>query len=149
LTAKPADALAFERIHNRPTRELVAKTLEAMHRHSRARDLPLAAAALELADSDELPARARGTIAGLMRSFIRWRELERQVTPAELLRTVLEESGYNAMLQAERTAESAGRQDNLVELVRAMEEYEPLGDFLEHVSLVMDIDAAAATEKVT
>src|SRR5690554_3771192 len=149
LIAQPADDLAFERIHNQPKRGLGAKTLEAMHRHSRARDLPLAAAALELADSDELPARARGTIAGLMRSFIRWRELEPQVTPAELLRTVLEESGYNAMLQAERTAESAGRQDNLVELARAMEEYETLGDFLEHVSLVMDNDAADDTEKVT
>jgi DNA helicase-2/ATP-dependent DNA helicase PcrA len=53
------------------------------------------------------------------------------------------------MLAAEKTAESAGRQDNLVELARAMEEYETLGDFLEHVSLVMDNDAADETEKVT
>src|SRR5690606_3100047 len=122
---------------------------EAMHRHARATGLPLAAAALELADSDGLPARARGTIAKLMQGFLRWREMEPQVTPAELLRTVLEESGYDAMLKAERTAESAGRQDNLVELARAMEEYETLGDFLEHVSLVMDNDAADDVEKVT
>src|SRR5690606_4886208 len=65
------------------------------------------------------------------------------------LRTVLDESGYNAMLAAERTAESAGRQENLNELIRAMEEYETLGDFLEHVSLVMDNDAAEDVEKVT
>ena len=149
VIAQPADDLAFERIYNQPKRGLGAKALETMHRHARAQGLPLAAAALELADSDELPARARHTIAGLMASFLRWRELEPTVTPAELLRTVLDESGYSAMLAAEKTAESAGRQDNLVELARAMEEYETLGDFLEHVSLVMDNDAADETEKVT
>ncbi len=149
LIAQPADDLAFERIHNQPKRGLGAKALEAMHRHARATGLPLAAAALQLADSDELPARARGAIAALMGGFLRWREMEPTVTPAELLRTVLEESGYSAMLQAEKTAESAGRQDNLVELARAMEEYETLGEFLEHVSLVMDNDAADEVEKVT
>ena len=149
LIAQPADDLAFERIHNQPKRGLGAKALEAMHRHARATGLPLAAAALQLADSDELPARARATIANLMGAFLRWREMADTVTPSELLRTVLEETGYNAMLQAERSAESAGRQDNLVELARAMEEYETLGDFLEHVSLVMDNDAADDTEKVT
>ena len=112
-----------------------------MHRHARATGLPLAAAALELADSDELPARTRATIAQLMAGFLRWRELAATVTPSDLLRTVLEETGYEAMLKAERSAESAGRLDNLAELARAMEDYETLGDFLEHVSLVMDNDA--------
>jgi len=147
--AQPSDDLAFERIHNQPKRGLGAKALEAMHLHARRHGIPLAAAALEVAESDELPARPRATIANLMASFVRWRELETQISPAELLRTVLEETGYNAMLQADRTAESAGRQDNLVELARAMEEYQTLGDFLEHVSLVMDNDAADDTEKVT
>src|SRR3546814_13171651 len=53
------------------------------------------------------------------------------------------------MLQADRSAESAGRLENLTELTRAMEEYETLGAFLEHVSLVMENDAARAEEKVT
>lgn len=149
LIAQPADDLAFERIHNQPKRGLGAKALEAMHRHARATGLPLAAAALQLADTDELPARSRATVANLMAGFLRWRAMAETVTPAELLRTVLEETGYTAMLAAERSAESAGRQDNLVELGRAMEEYETLGDFLEHVSLVMDNDAADETEKVT
>ncbi len=149
VIAQPADDLAFERIHNQPKRGLGAKALETMHRHARATGLPLAAAALELADSDELPARARDTIAGLMGGFLRWRELAATATPADLLRTVLEETGYDAMLKAERSAESAGRLDNLAELARAMEDYETLGDFLEHVSLVMDNDANDDEEKVT
>ncbi|MBO9603164.1 MAG: UvrD-helicase domain-containing protein [Novosphingobium sp.] len=149
VIAQPQDDLAFERIHNQPKRGLGAKALEAMHRHARATGLPLAAAALQLADTDELPKRARETIGGLMGSFLRWRDLAPQVAPAELLRTVLEETGYTAMLQAERSAEASGRLDNLTELGRAMEEYETLGDFLEHVSLVMDNDANDDDEKVT
>jgi DNA helicase-2/ATP-dependent DNA helicase PcrA len=149
VIAQPADDLAFERIYNQPKRGLGAKTLEKMHQHARRREMPLAAAALELADSDELPARARSTIGAMMAGFLRWREMAETVTASELLRTVLEETGYNAMLQAERSAESSGRQENLVELARAMEEYETLGDFLEHVSLVMDNEAAGNEEKVT
>src|SRR3546814_3614425 len=68
---------------------------------------------------------------------------------AELARVILDESGYTAMLQADRSAESAGRLENLNELTRVMEEYETLGEFLEHVSLVMDNDALASDEKVT
>jgi len=67
----------------------------------------------------------------------------------ELARIILEESGYTAVLQAERSAEAAGRLENLTELTRAMEEYETLGAFLEHVSLVMDNDAARGEPKVT
>ena len=149
LIAQPSDDLAFERIYNTPKRGLGDKTLEKLHRHARARNLPLAAAAIDIADTDELPARARNTIIALMRDFARWRDLAKQTTPAELARTLLDESGYTAALQAERSAESAGRLENLSELARAMEEYETLGDFLEHVSLVMDNDAADDVEKVT
>lgn len=149
VIAQPADDLAFERIYNTPKRGIGAKTLEKMHAHARATGQPLAAAALELADSDELPPRARNTIAELMRSFLKWREMAEAVTPSELMRVVLEDSGYDAMLKADRTSEAAGRAENLTELTRAMEEYETLGDFLEHVALVMDNDARDDEEKVT
>jgi len=149
VIAQPQDDLAFERIYNQPKRGLGAKTLEKMHQHARRVGLPLAAASLQLADSDELPKRAANTIGALLRSFLSWREAAEQMTPADLLRLVLEESGYNAMLAADRSAESAGRAENLTELARAMEEYETLGDFLEHVSLVMDNDKGDAEETVT
>ncbi|MFN3725864.1 MAG: ATP-dependent helicase [Allosphingosinicella sp.] len=71
------------------------------------------------------------------------------ISHAELARLMLDESGYTAMLQADRSAESAGRLENLAELARAMEEYETLGAFLQHVSLVMDNDATADEDKVT
>ena len=149
IIAQPADDLAFERIYNTPKRGLGDKTLEKLHRHARALRVPLAAAAVDIADTDELPARARNTIVSLMRDFARWRELSATLAPAELARTVLDESGYTAALQAERSAEASGRLDNLTELARAIEEYDTLGDFLEHVSLVMDNDATDDAEKVT
>ena len=149
LIAQPQDDLAFERIHNQPKRGLGAKALEAMHSHARRTGLPLAAAALQLADSDELPKRSAITIGGLMRQFLHWREQAETLSPADLLRLVMEESGYNAMLAADRSPESAGRAENLSELARAMEEYLTLGDFLEHVSLVMDNDRANEGETVT
>ena len=147
--AQPADDLAFERIYNQPKRGLGAKTLEAMRRHARQVQMPLAAASLDLCETDELPARARNNLVGLLGQFVRWREEAEKVTPSELLRMVLAESGYEDMLQKDRSAESAGRLENLTELARAMEEYETLGDFLEHVSLVMDNDRADDGEKVT
>ncbi len=149
VIAQPADDLAFERIYNTPKRGLGSKTLEKLHIHARRRAIPLATAALEIADTDELPARARNTFLALMRDFRRWRDMVAQLSPADLIRQVLDESGYTAMLQAERSAEATGRLENLTELARAMEEYETLGDFLEHVSLVMDNDAADDAEKVT
>jgi DNA helicase-2/ATP-dependent DNA helicase PcrA len=149
VIAQPQDDLAFERIYNTPKRGLGDKTLEKLHRHARVRGVPLALAAIEIADTDELPARARNTLLALMRDFARWRDLAKTAGPAELARTLLDESGYTAALQAERSADSAGRLENLAELARAMEEYETLGDFLEHVSLVMDNEAAGDSEKVT
>ena len=149
VVAQPSDDLAFERIYNAPKRGLGDKTLEKLHRHARARGVPLALAAIEMADSDELPARARNTLLALMRDFARWRDQAKVASPAELVRTILDESGYTAALQAERSAESAGRLENLSELSRAMEEYETLGDFLEHVSLVMDNEAKSDAEKLT
>ena len=149
VIAQPADDLAFERIYNQPKRGLGAKALEAMRRHARATNQPLAAAALELADSDEIPKRAANTLGGLLNQFVYWREQEAQTSPTELLRMVLTESGYEEMLNKDRSPEAAGRLENLAELGRAMEGYDTLDDFLEHVSLVMDNDARDDGEKVT
>jgi DNA helicase-2/ATP-dependent DNA helicase PcrA len=149
LIASPSDDLAFERIWNTPKRGLGDKTLEKLHRFARAQAMPMLRAAHDIADTDELPTRARTTLIALVRDFARWRETSATLTPAELARTVLDESGYTAALQAEKTTEANGRLENLSELVRALEDYETLSDFLEHVSLVMDNDANADEAKIT
>ena len=149
VIAQPADDLAFERIVNTPKRGLGDKTVEKIHRLARAQGIPLAAAALTICDTDELPPRARNTLLELMRNFARWRDMVGETEHAEIARIVLDECGYTTMLQADKSTEAAGRLENLTELARAMEEYETLGDFLEHVSLVMDNDAQDDADKVT
>ena len=145
---QPADDLAFERIVNTPKRGLGDKSIETIHRAARGEGVPLTIAAARLLDTDELPARARGALGRLVGDIAAWRD-RTDLSPAELCRVVMDECGYTDWLQAEKTAESAGRLENLAELARAMEEYATLGDFLEHVSLVMDNDAADGADKVT
>lgn len=146
---QPADDLAFERVINTPKRGLGDKTVQKVHILARARQAPLLHAAAFILDSDELTPQARRALGNLVGDIARWRDLASQINHAELARVVLDESGYTAMLQADRSPESAGRLENLNELARAMEDYETLGAFLEHVSLVMDNDATEDADKVT
>jgi DNA helicase-2/ATP-dependent DNA helicase PcrA len=149
LIRSPADDLAFERIVNTPKRGLGDKAVATIHQRSRHAQEPLLIAAAHLLDSDELTPQARRSLGNFVADLARWRQMADSLSHPELARIVLEESGYTAMLQADRSAEAAGRLENLAELTRAMEEYESLGAFLEHVSLVMDNDDARAGEKVT
>ena len=149
LINQPSDDLAFERIVNVPKRGLGDKAVEKIHRLARAEGAPLALAAARILDTDELTPQARRALGNFIADLARWRDRAATLPHAELARLVLDESGYTAALQAERTTEASGRLENLNELTRAMEEYETLGAFLEHVSLVMDNDAIASDEKVT
>ncbi len=149
LIQSPADDLAFERIVNTPKRGLGDKAVATIHQRGRDAQEPLLIAAARLLDSDELTPQARRSLGNFVADLRRWREMATSLPHPELARIVLEESGYTAMLQADRSAEAAGRLENLAELTRAMEEYETLGAFLEHVSLVMDNDEARTGAKVT
>jgi DNA helicase-2/ATP-dependent DNA helicase PcrA len=149
LVNQPADDLAFERIVNSPKRGLGDKAMEKLHRLARAEQIPLTLAGARIIDSDELTPQARKALARFIGDVARWRDLSGVMAHPDLARQILDESGYTAMLQAERTVEASGRLENLTELARAMEDYETLGAFLEHVSLVMDNDALASDEKVT
>jgi len=149
VIAQPADDLAFERIVNTPKRGLGDKAIARIHGYARAARLPLLAAAAQMLDTHELTAQARRALGNLVGDFVRWRARLDELPHPELARLMLDESGYTAMLQADRSAESAGRLENLTELTRAMEEYDTLGAFLEHVSLVMENEEARDTEKVT
>ncbi|HEY0445775.1 MAG TPA: UvrD-helicase domain-containing protein [Allosphingosinicella sp.] len=149
VIAQPADDLAFERIVNTPKRGLGDKAVGKVHAFARAAGVSLYSAAAQILDTDELTGQARKSLANLVADFARWRARLDELPHPELARLMLDESGYTAMLQADRSAESAGRLENLTELTRAMEEYETLGAFLEHVSLVMENDAERDAEKVT
>jgi DNA helicase-2/ATP-dependent DNA helicase PcrA len=149
LVNQPADDLAFERIVNVPRRGLGDATLQAMQVHARRQNVPLLHAARLIVETEELKARPRGSLRDLVAAFDRWRAQRDAIPHTELAEIVLDESGYTEMWQKDRSADAAGRLENLKELVRSMEEFENLAGFLEHISLVMDTDKGEGAEAVS
>ncbi len=147
--AQPADDLAFERIFNTPKRGLGDATLQILHEHARRERIPLMQSARALVETDELKPRPRATIRALLGDFDRWASQLDSKPQNELAEMILEESGYTEMWQKDRSAEAAGRLENLKELVRAMEEFPDLAGFLEHISLVMDASGTDGEERVS
>jgi DNA helicase II / ATP-dependent DNA helicase PcrA len=145
----PADDLAFERIVNVPKRGLGDATVQLLHDHARKRRIPLFEAARAVVETDELKPKARGSLRDLVAQFDRWRAQKEVAAHTELAEIVLDESGYTEMWQKDRSADAAGRLDNLKELVRSMEEFENLQGFLEHIALVMDRDGDADEDAVS
>lgn len=145
----PADDLAFERIVNTPKRGLGDATVQMLHDHARKRRIPLFEAARAVVETDELKPKARGSLRDLIAHFDRWRAQREVTTHTDLAQIVLDESGYTEMWQKDRSADAAGRLENLKELVRSMEEFENLQGFLEHISLVMDREGGAEDDAVS
>jgi DNA helicase II / ATP-dependent DNA helicase PcrA len=146
---QPADDLAFERIVNTPKRGLGDATIQVLHNHARAARVPLMEAARFIVETDELKPKPRGTLRDLLISFGRWAKLSETMSQSEVAQTVLEESGYTDMWQKDKSADAAGRLENLKELVRSMEEFPDLQSFLEHVSLVMEANESDTVERVS
>ena len=144
----PANDLAFERIVNVPKRGLGDATVQLLHDHARKHRVPLTEAARAVLETDALKPKPRGALRGLLESIDRWRKEGEALPHTQLAEIVLDESGYTEMWQKDRSADAAGRLENLKELVRSMEEFENLQGFLEHISLVMDNEKAAAADAV-
>jgi DNA helicase II / ATP-dependent DNA helicase PcrA len=136
----PADDLAFERIVNVPKRGLGDATVQLLHDHARRRRVPLTAAAQAVTETDELKPKPRAALRDLLAAFERWRAQNATLPHTHLAEIVLDESGYTEMWQKDRSADAAGRLENLKELIRSMEEFENLAGFLEHIALVMDTE---------
>ncbi len=149
LINSPADDLAFERIVNVPKRGLGDATVQLLHDHARKRRVPLTEAARAVIETDELKPKPRGALRAVLESFDRWRKQRDNLPHTQLAEIVLDESGYTEMWQKDRSADAAGRLENLKELVRSMEDFENLAGFLEHISLVMDNEKAAEADAVS
>ncbi|MCW9045601.1 MAG: UvrD-helicase domain-containing protein [Alphaproteobacteria bacterium] len=146
---QPGDSLAFERIVNLPKRGIGQATMQIIHQFARSADKPLIEAIEVLLETDELKPRAKKPLGALLEDFTRWRAMAEVENHADVLETVLDESGYLEMWRMDRTPEAPGKIENLKELITALTEFDSLEDFLEHVSLVMENERANEGEKVT
>jgi ATP-dependent DNA helicase UvrD/PcrA len=148
LVRQPNDDLAFERIVNMPRRGIGTATLQLLHAAARTDALPLVEAARRLIAGEQLPRAARNALAAFLAALDRWRDAADGMAHTDLVQIVLDESGYTGMWQADKSPDAPGRLENLKELVVAMAEFENLGGFLEHVSLVMDNAADSSGDMV-
>lgn len=135
------DDLAFERIINVPKRGIGKATMEKLHTHARAHNCSLYTALEQMLEQKKLTGKSAATLAKLLGDFARWRNLLGHTPLAEIADLVIEESGYRAMWQNDKSPDAPGRLENIKELIRALGEFESVGDFLEHVGLVMDRDS--------
>ncbi len=151
IVQQPHDSLAFERIVNTPRRGIGATSLQVINQYARLEDIPLMEAARVLIETDELRGKARTGLRSLLNDIMRWQGLLKEKDPDEFARLVLDESGYTLMWQQDQSPEAGGRLENLKELVDALKEFESIGQFLEHVSLVMENtrNADSSAELVT
>ncbi len=158
---QPADDLAFERIINLPRRGVGDVALQSLHGLSREARIPMTEAVLRRLADGTLKGRLREQLGQLMACLEQGRRRLAQAqflaeggdTPSGpvhvgVVETLLEESGYVEMWKKDKSPDAPGRLDNLRELVRALVDFETLGGFLEHVSLVMENDENAGADRV-
>ena len=151
VVTSPEDDLAFERIVNTPKRGLGDKAQQKIQMTARANGVSLLEGARILLAAKELSGKGAKELTILVNGFDRWinRLREGRTSHIELAEIILEESGYTTMWQNDKTPEAPGRLENLKELVKALESFENLQGFLEHVSLIMDNEAGGEGEKVS
>ena len=152
LVVSPEDDLAFERVVNTPKRGLGDKAQQKIQIEARANFLPLTGGAQLLAGRQGHQRQGRGrSFSAFWSNLQRWQRLEAspEVSHVELAEIILDESGYTEMWQNDKTPEAPGRLENLKELVKALEQFENLQGFLEHVGLIMDNDKTDADEKIS
>ena len=151
LAVSPDDDLAFERVVNTPKRGIGEKGMQDIQRNSRELGVPLLEAARAMVVQGKVGGRAGGQLRGFVEGVARWHgeTLRADVNHIRLAEVILDESGYTAMWQDDKTPEAPGRLENLKELVKALEQFDSLQGFLEHVALIMDNDTEEAVEKVT
>ena len=168
------DDLAFERIVNQPKRGIGESTLQRLAQEAArviteesggplfdagtgelaeepplgGRRRSLVAATRHAVRSDALPAKARTALRVFLDDLDRWRARAGEISHVELAETVLDESGYTGMLQADKSPQAQTRLENLKELVQAMAQFDSLSAYLEHVELVLDLDQGGHGDEV-
>jgi DNA helicase-2/ATP-dependent DNA helicase PcrA len=175
----PEDSVSLERIINVPRRGIGDSTLAAARALAQEKGMPLLAGVQMAAESTELAPRARAALAGFIATMARLWPLRGEKTVSQIVRAVLDDTGYLAELEREQTIEAEGRIENLKELITVTQEFESrhsgdgaateddahpegaqlevdasgptdLAAFLEEVSLLTDLDRAdLSTDLVT
>ncbi len=149
ITYQQSYDLALERIINVPKRGLGSATIQMIIRVARSQHIPMLQAIRLLIETEELGKKQRETLGFLVAQFDDWNKRSANTSPFELAEEILDESGYTAMWKQEKSADAPGRLENLKELVNFMQEFDALGDFLEHIALVLERSSGESKDAVS
>jgi DNA helicase-2/ATP-dependent DNA helicase PcrA len=143
------DDLAFERIVNVPKRGIGSTTIQKLQIIARKMNVSLEQATREIIKTDEIRGKARTALRSFTKDLDRWRGNLITSNHTDVTEIVLDESGYTQMWLNNKDAKSSSRLENLKELIQAMGEFESLDAYLEHVSLVLDVEKNDQEEEVS
>ena len=150
LIHQEKDDLAFERIVNNPKRSIGDTTLKIVHEFGKENNLSLESASNKMLEQNLIKPKTKIGLSFFLNALYKWRnDLNiKKINHIKLLQTVLDESGYSAMLKNKKDLDNENRLENIKELLSAMKEFENLESFLEHVSLATSIDQEWDGEKI-
>ncbi len=150
LVYQEKDDLAFERIVNNPKRSVGDSTIKNIHEYAKKRKVCLEISSREMIEENLIKPKVKIGLLSFLDLLSKWRNdfTIKKVGHIKLLQTILDESGYSAMLKNKKDLENENRLENIKELLSAMKEFDNLESFLDHVSLATSIDQEWEGEKV-
>ena len=134
------DDLALERIIGAPKKGVGESTLNQIYQFGKNNKLCLEDSIVKMLENNSFKPKIKTALSILVNMIFKWRIDMPKMKHFDLLKIVLDESGYSAMLKNKNDLENENRLENLKELLRAMQDYENLQNFLEHVALATSID---------
>ena len=139
VVANPSNDIAFERIINKPKRQLGPSTLSKIRDYSRKHCMSLSEAGRTMSQETLLPERPSCTLRDLLKKFDNWRSMLDVEQPMDIIKAIASDSGYLDSLKNEGET-GISKMENIKELYSAMAEFDSVTKFLEHISLVTDSD---------
>ena len=134
------DDLALERVIGAPKRGVGESTLNQIYIYGKKNKLCLEDSIIKILEKNNFKPKIKTSLSQLINMVQKWRKDSQRLKHYDLLKLVLDESGYSAMLKNKKDLENENRLENLKELLRAMQDYDNLQNFLEHVALATSID---------
>ena len=145
LICNPDDSQSFKRIVNVPKRAIGAATIKALQDFADDKDISLFEAVKQIEESGISP-RICEKLKDFVELILKFKDAQKSYSLPDFVTLVIEKTGYLAELQTQNTPESEADIENLQELVNVAGEFQPeeedniLGEFLQQVALVSDID---------
>ncbi len=134
------DDLALERVIGSPKRGVGESTLNQIYTFAKTNKLCLEDSIIKIIEIGDFKPKIKTALDQLIKMIQKWRKDANNISHFDLLKLVLDESGYSGMLKNKKDLENESRLENIKELLRAMQDYESLQSFLEHVALATSID---------